>query len=136
MLAAQDGADGPAAPVAALVAALMEAQVFVPVKDAGAVAGFPHETDAEPLMLNDEHGEPVLALFTSRERAQTFVKDFPGFAGGLLTDLKGIMQRWGVDYAIALNPGVSVGVDLPRAMVQQFGRVLLAEATADMSTPQ
>ena len=134
MLAAHDGADGPEA----LIAALMEAQVFMPVKDTGDAPDFLREARAEPLLLNDQSGDPVLPLFTSPERATTFVKDFPGFADGLLTDLKWIMERWGVDYAIALNPGVSVGVDLPREMVRQLGRVLLADATApaDKGMPQ
>lgn len=130
MLAAQDRTDGAEASMAALVAALMEAQVFMPVKDACDRTGTPRESATEPLVLNDEQGEPVLALFTSPERAKAFVRNFPGFAGGLLTDLQEIMARWGVDYAIALNPGGSVGLDLPRAMVRQLGRVLLADASA------
>ena len=136
MLAAQGGAHGPEASLAALLAALIEAQVFMPIKDAHGGAGIEREPGAEPLVLNDARGEPVLALFTSPERARAFVKDFPGFAGGLLTDLKGIIERWGADYAIALNPGGRVGVDLPRAMVRQFARVLLADTTADRGTPQ
>lgn len=138
MLAAQGGADGPEALMAALVAALVEAEVFMPVKDMSARPGVQRKTGAEPLVLNDERGDPVLPLFTSPERADAFVKDFTGFAGGLLTDLRGIMARWGVDYAIALNPGVSVGVDLPREMVRQLGRVLLpdAAARADKGAPQ
>lgn len=133
MLAAQAGADGPEASMAALVAALMEAQIFMPVKDASAVPEFQGNAGAEPLVLNDERGDPVLALFTSPERAQAFVKDFPGFAGGLLTDLKAIIEQWGVDYTIALNPGVSVGVDLPPAIVRRLGRVLLADAAAPVN---
>ena len=138
MLAAQDGADTPEASMAALVAALVEAQVFMPAKDTDGVSSLQSETRAEPLVLNDERGDPVLALFTCPERAQTFVKDFPGFAGGLLTDLKQIMARWGVDYTIALNPGVSVGIDLPPEMVRRLGRVLLADAPAPVNkgTPQ
>lgn len=125
MLAAQHGADGPEA----LVAALMEATVFMPVKGTSGTVSFQREPCDEPLMLNDKAGDPVLALFTSPERAKKFVRDFPGFAGGLLTDLKWIMERWGVDYTIALNPGIAVGVDLPRELVRQLGRVLLTAAT-------
>lgn len=75
----------------------------------------------------------MLALFTSGERARSFVKDFPRFGAGMLTDLKAITKRWGVDCIIALNPGVRVGVDLPRELVRQLDRVPLADAAAPVN---
>jgi hypothetical protein len=59
-----------------------------------------------------------LILFTSPERAKTFVRDYPGYDGGILTEFTWILDRLGAGYAISLNPGWEVGIDLDSADVQ------------------
>lgn len=105
----------------AFVQYLLGAQVFMPVKDdESKIKGFQRSKLATPLSLQSEDGLQVLILFTSPERAKTFVKDHPGYEGGLLTEFKWILQRAGSGYGIALNPGWQVGIDLDPDTVQQL----------------
>ena len=67
-----------------------------------------------------EDGTEVLILFTSPERAKSFVKDFPGYEGGLLTDFKWVLEKTGSGHGISLNPGWDVGIDMEPEMVQQL----------------
>ena len=58
----------------------MTSQVFMPVQDEKpAVLNIQHSSRAQPLVLNAEDGVPVLALFSSPERAKEFTRDDPGF---------------------------------------------------------
>lgn len=100
---------------------LLGAQVFMPVKDdESKIKGFQRSNRALPLSLQSEDGTQVLILFTSPERAKAFVKDFPGYEGGLLTDFKWILERAGSGYGVALNPGWDVGIDFDPDMVHQL----------------
>lgn len=101
---------------------LFASQVFMPVKDDDKVKikGFQRSNLAVPLSLEAEDGTQVLILFTSPERAKGFVQDHPGYGGGLLTELKWVLERMGSGYGIALNPGWDVGIDLDPDMVQQL----------------
>jgi hypothetical protein len=97
---------------------LLAAQVFMPVHDDQPIGNFQRSNKAKPLSLTDEDGTPILILFTSPERAKTFVRDYPGFDGGILTEFTWILDRLGGGYAISLNPGWEVGIDLDSADVQ------------------
>lgn len=97
---------------------LLAAQVFMPVHDDRPIANLQRSNKAKPLSLTDEDGTPILILFTSPERAKAFVKDYPGYEGGILTELTWILDRLGAGYAISLNPGWEVGLDLDCADVQ------------------
>ncbi len=100
--------------------ALMDAQVFMPVLDKQEIGGFQASTKATPLSVDAEDGTPVLILFTMPERAQDFVKNFPGYEGGLLVEFKWVLERMGTGYGIALNPGWDVGIDMEPSMVEQL----------------
>lgn len=97
---------------------LLAAQVFMPVLDEKPIGNFQRSNKAKPLSLTDEDGTSILVLFTSPERAKAFVQDHPGYEGGVLTEITWIFERLGSGYAISLNPGCEVGLDLDTADVQ------------------
>lgn len=99
---------------------LLTSQVFMPVEDREPIAGFQMSTRANPLAIQSEAGYKVLILFTSPERAKPFLQDFPDYRGGLLTDFKWVLERMGVGYGIALNPGLEFGIDMEPDMVRQL----------------
>lgn len=107
--------------VADFVQALMDQQVFMPVRDEqDAIAGFQRSTRAQPLIVTDEEGERVLVLFTSPERAKPMVADFPDYSGGLLTEFSWLLERLGGGVHIALNPGWEIGLDFDADTVAQL----------------
>jgi len=99
---------------------LLEAQVFMPVRDSINIAGFTGSDKAIPLTLHTEDALEVLVLFTSPERAKHFVQDYPGYEGGLLVEFKWVLERTGSGVGISLNPTWAVGMDLEAEMVQQL----------------
>ena len=62
----------------------------------------------------------MLALFTSPDRAKAFVRDYPGYGGGLVTEFTWVIEKLGVGYGIALNPGQPVGIDLEAGTLRQL----------------
>ena len=100
---------------------LLDQQLFMPVQDeAGDIQGFQRSTRANPLTVEAEDGTRVLVLFTSPERAKPFLRDFPDYGGGLLSEFSWILERIGSGVAIAINPGIEFGIDLESDMVTQL----------------
>lgn len=100
---------------------LLDQQLFMPVRDEkNPIQGFQRSTQAEPLIIEDEEGERILAVFTSPERAKPFVEHHPEFAGGILTELSWILRRIGGGVPIALNPGWDIGMDFDADMTAQL----------------
>ena len=99
---------------------LLVSQVFMPVEEKVTIGGLQTSDRAKPLVVKTEDGLDVLVLFTSPERAKDFVRDHPGYHGGLLTEFHWILERLGVGHAIAINPGWPVGMDLDPHTVQQL----------------
>jgi shikimate 5-dehydrogenase len=116
LMAAQEGS----LPESEFMDYLMEAQVFMPVRDSINIAGFTGSNKAIPLTLNTEDAAEVLVLFTSPERAKDFVQDYPGYEGGLLVEFKWVLERTGSGVGISLNPTWPVGMDLEAETVQQL----------------
>jgi hypothetical protein len=116
LLAAQEGQ----LPETEFMDYLMDTQVFMPVKDAIGIEGFTSNTKAIPLTLTAEENVEVLILFTSPDRAKTFVKDFPGYDGGLLAEFKWVLKRTGSGVGISINPDWPVGFDLEPEMIRQL----------------
>lgn len=96
-------------------------QVFMPIQDKMGIGGFQDSKHAIPLSVKDEQGEMII-LFTSPERAKEFVKDYPGFDGGLLEEFKWIIEKIGGGYGVILNPGEEVGLELEADMIEQLGQ--------------
>lgn len=108
---------------------LMDAQIFMPVEDeTNEIKGFQRSMRAQPLVIEDETGTKVLVLFTSPERAKTFVEHYPGFGGGLLTEFSWVLRKMGAPAGIALNPGLEAGFDLEPEMVADLMASLPPEA--------
>ena len=99
-----------------LLKILMDSQVFMPVQD----------EKAQPLVLAAEDDTPVLVLFSSPERAKPFIKDFPGFEGGILEPFTWVLENMGSGYGIALNPGSELGVDMEPETVADLAGSLTA----------
>lgn len=116
LLAAQEGQ----LPEAEFMDYLMDTQVFMPIKDAIGIEGFTSSNKAIPLTLKAEENIEVLILFTSPERAKTYIKDYPGYDGGLLAEFKWVLERTGSDVGISINPDWPVGFDLEPEMIQRL----------------
>jgi hypothetical protein len=99
---------------------LLEAQVFMPVKDSIGIEGFTSSDKAVPLTLKTEDNIEVLILFTSPDRSKAFVQDFPGYDGGLLSEFKWVLERTGSGIGISINPDAPVGMDLEPEMIEQL----------------
>jgi hypothetical protein len=97
---------------------LLKEQLFMPVQDEKhKIAGFQASTKAAPLIVDDEDGNRILVLFTSPDRAKTFLAHHPGYSGGLLTEFAWVVQRMAEGVAISINPGQDPGMDLDPEMV-------------------
>jgi len=114
--------------VDAFMRELLDSQVFMPVKDSSrGIANFHASQRAEPLSLTAEDGTEVLILFSSPERAKPFLDQFAGYEGGILEDLRWVLQKMGGGFGIALNPDSESGLDLEPDMVTQLARLAAAE---------
>lgn len=104
----------------AFIQQLMEVTLFMPIYEKHQIGGLQPTTSdqAVPLTLDDEQGNKILILFTSPERAKVFVRDFPGYGGGLLAEFKWILEKIGVGYSISINPDHEMGIDLEVGMLQ------------------
>jgi len=116
LLAAQEGQMSSES----LMQYLMDAQLFMPVKDSIGIEGFTSSDKAIPLTLKTEDNIEVLILFTSPDRSKGFVQDFPGYDGGLLAEFKWVLERTGSGIGISINPDWPVGMDLEPDMIQQL----------------
>jgi hypothetical protein len=116
LLAAQEGE----IPGDVFLNELLDSQVFMPVLDETGIKGFQRTQSATPLTLSAEDGTDVLVLFTSPDRAKPFVKDYPGYEGGLLAEFKWVLERVSPGVGIVLNPGYPVGMDMEPDMVRQL----------------
>ena len=107
---------------------LVDLEIFMPVKDdKHQIAGFQTSTRAEPLVVDDDEGNRVLITFSSPERAKAFLAEFPGFSGGLLTEMRWVLRRMGADMGLAINPGDDLGFDFDADMVAMLASVLPEE---------
>jgi hypothetical protein len=107
LLAAQDGL----IPPESFIETLVGSEVFMPIYEKHNIGGLQTEQRAQPLKIPGEDGSQVLVLFSSPERAKGFVKGFPGYGGGLVTEFTWVLEKLGIGFGISLNPGLPVGMD-------------------------
>jgi hypothetical protein len=113
-----------------LLGALMTSQVYLPVQDEKpAVLNIQRSSRAQPLVLAAEDGTPVLILFSSPERSKEFIRDYPGYGGGILVEFTWVLEKMGRDYAIALNPGSEIGFDMEPETVNELIDGIAGRAT-------
>lgn len=108
LIAAQEGQ----IPPESFIATLVGSEVFMPIYERHQIGGLQTQQAAQPLKLTAEDGSEVLVLFTSPERAKGFVRDYPGYGGGLVVDFPWILDKLGIGDGISLNPGLPVGIEL------------------------
>lgn len=106
LIAAQEGRIAPEC----FIATLLGSEVFMPVYEKHQIGGLQTQQVAQPLKIATDDGE-ALVLFTSPERAKSFVREVPGYGGGLIADFSWVLEKLGIGYAIALNPGLAFGMD-------------------------
>jgi hypothetical protein len=99
---------------------LLGSEVFMPIYEKHQIGGFATDTKAKPLKIQAEDNSDVLVLFTNPERAKEFVRDYPGYGGGLVVDFTWILEKLGIGYGITLNPGQEVGIDFEAQDVAQI----------------
>lgn len=99
---------------------MLDMQVFMPILDKHSIGGFQESKQATPLSVKDDDGIEMVILFTSPERAKEFVKDYPGYDGGLLEDFKWVIEKIGGGYGVILNPGFEIGLELEANMLEQL----------------
>ncbi|MCG6861927.1 MAG: SseB family protein [Chromatiaceae bacterium] len=116
LMAAQDGQ----IPPESFIQTLLGSEVFMPVYEKHQIGGFATDTKAQPLKIQTDEGQDVLVLFTSPDRAKGFVRDYPGYGGGLVTEFTWILDKLGIGYGITLNPGQEFGMDFEARDVAQI----------------
>lgn len=107
LIAAQDGGITPES----FIETLVGSEVFMPIHEKHRIGGLQTQEVAHPLRLRGESGDEVLVLFTSPERAKGFVRDHPGYGGGLVVEFTWVLDRLGIGYGVSLNPGLAYGID-------------------------
>ena len=110
-------------PPESFVETLIGSEIFMPVYEKHQIGGLQIDDKAQPLKLKTDDGDEVLVLFTSPERAKTFVKDYPGYGGGLVADFTWTLEKLGIGYGISLNPGLEVGIDFQAEDVAQIAEM-------------
>jgi len=116
LLAAQEGK----LPGEAFMDELLQSQLFMPILDKHGIGGLQPSQSATPLSITAEDGTEVLILFTSPDRAKEFLRDFPGYEGGLLAEFTWILEKLGSGHGISINPNWSVGIDMAPEMIEQL----------------
>lgn len=99
---------------------LLVSEVFMPIENNEVMPGVQRSASAVPLVLEADDGTKVVAVFTSPDRARSFLRDYPRYDGGLLTEFKWVLEKMGVGHGIALNPGCEVGFDMEPEMLRQL----------------
>lgn len=105
-----------------LVAALIESKIAIPLDKGLENGALP--PDFKPLTLNAQQGYPVLATFTTPDKATPWLQQNPEFKHCLVTDF-----TWGVrltmpPFGIAVNPGYKYAFTLSPAEVQSLAAQL------------
>jgi hypothetical protein len=91
-----------------LVEALRDSRVAVPLNKGLENGALP--PDFKPLTLNAEQGFPVLATFTTPDRAGPWIKQQPVFQHVLVTAFSWAVAIARPPFGIAINPGYTYSV--------------------------
>ncbi|MCC2637713.1 MAG: hypothetical protein K0Q68_1432 [Moraxellaceae bacterium] len=108
LLAAQTGE----ATIDALMERLKDSPVFLLLdRDPGPEDA--RDDDAQPLLLNNGQGEPVLAMFSAPERSISMTLAFPGYAFGVWVEFPMLLGLVAPGVGLVLNPGAVAGFEMP-----------------------
>jgi hypothetical protein len=67
---------------------------------------------AKPLTLNSPNGFPVMAIFTTHEKAAPWVQQAPSHVHALFVDFAWIVRGLAPGVGLAINPGDARGLEL------------------------
>lgn len=105
----------------AFMAELLKSELFMPIlEQASGVANLQTSHTAHPLTLEDEEQNQVVVLFTSPDRGKAFLREYPGYQGGLLAEFTWILEKVGTGLGLTINPGYENGFDMSPQMLQQL----------------
>ena len=77
-------------------------------------------SEARPLTLNSPEGFPILATFSSVEKAGPWVKNEPAYCHALYTDFSWALSTVPAEFGIGLNPGYKWSFLIPPVEVQSL----------------
>lgn len=70
------------------------------------------DATAKPLTLNSPNGFPVMAIFTTHEKAAPWVQQAPSHVHALFVDFAWIVRGLAPGVGLAINPGDARGLEL------------------------
>jgi hypothetical protein len=73
-----------------------------------------------PLVLSGSTGAPMLAIFTSLDRATPMSTAFSDYRFALLVEFRWLLQRVADGVGLVVNPGWHVGLEMPPSGVAQM----------------
>ena len=101
-----------------LITMLLRSRVAVPLN-----RGLENDVlpaDFKPMTLNGPQGFPVLAVFTSPDKAAPWLKEQPEFQHSLVTEFSWALKITRPPFGIAVNPGYRHSVVLSPAEVEEL----------------
>lgn len=107
-----------------VIAALLESRVAIPLDRGLENGALP--PDFKPLTLNAQQGFPVLAVFTTRDRAKPWIEQQPVFQHLLMAGFEWAVRITRPPFGIAVNPGYKYAFALPPAEVEAIAAGLPA----------
>ena len=106
-------------PLGDVLQALMESRVYTLVdKDPGPEGKW--DDSISPLILANQAGKPLLAVFTAEERAASWPQQYPQFKFGFFADFYWWVKGIDAAFGIVVNPGSSAGMELLAPLVQEL----------------
>jgi hypothetical protein len=98
---------------------LAESQVFMLIdRDIGPTGIW--DNSAEPMILSNAAGAPVLALFTAPERSTQWPSRLPKYQFGMLTDFHWLLRGVAPNVGVVVNPGSTVGLEISPSRVAEL----------------
>ncbi|VXB07307.1 conserved hypothetical protein [Luteimonas sp. 9C] len=99
-----------------LITTLLRSRVAVPLDKGLENGALP--ADFKSMTLNGPRGFPVLAVFTSPDKAAPWLKEQPEFQHALVTEFNWALKITRPPFGIAVNPGYKHSVVLSPAEVE------------------
>lgn len=96
----------------ALIERLKSSQVFLLLdRDPGPEEA--RDESAQPLLLNNAQGQPVLAMFSAPERSISMTLAWPQYAFGIWVEFRWLLRLVRPGVGLVLNPGAVAGFEMP-----------------------
>lgn len=103
-----------------LVSALLDSRVAVPINRGLENGELP--SDFKPLTLNAKEGFPVIAVFTTPDKAAPWIRQQPAFQHSLVTGFLWVLNLARPPFGIALNPGYKYSLALTPAELEELAK--------------